>query len=83
MIKDYTSLLIAAVLHNTDRNQPLHWRIILFVTVSEEAVECRHDLRTALAEELAEAVLAVLLTLFCIVENSSGAVGFVDSATQR
>lgn len=53
---------------------------LLFI-VGEEVIDGWHDFWGACAEELAEAVLCVLLPFFFIVKNSSGTMGFVDSAT--
>ena len=46
----------------------------------EEAVESRHDLRAALAEEPAEAVLAVPVPFFSILKDRCAPVSFVDPA---
>ena len=46
----------------------------------EEVVDGRHDLRRASAKELAEAVLAVLLSFLFVFQHRCRPMGFVDSA---
>jgi hypothetical protein len=46
----------------------------------EEVVDGRHDLRRARSQELAEAMLSVLLSLFFVVKHSHATTRLVNSA---
>ena len=50
----------------------------VFVGIREEAVESRHDFWLALAEELAEPVLAIPLPFFRVLQDLSGPMSLVD-----